>query len=177
MNLIVDLDDTLVYTTFLNNDAYNFALEKCGYPRLDCRGRITRKNLFNVKYEDLQKIIKTKQDYFSLKWLPYRTILNTQLLDKVKQNGTDKTFLWTKANQKRVQDILGYFNLTKYFKAVIHDDKAHFLNSVIKFQETFVDDTMVIYENESKNISSVNYKIIDEIKNSLFDVKGYLIKI
>ena len=177
MNLVVDLDDTLVYTTFLNNDAYNFALEKYGYPRLDCKGRITRKSLSNVKHEDLQKIIQTKQDYFSLKWLPYRTILNTQLLDKVKQNDTDKTFLWTKANQKRVQDILGYFNLTKYFKAVIHDDKAHFLNSVIKFQETFVDDTMVIYENESKNISSVNYKIIDEIKNSLFDVKGYLINI
>ena len=177
MNLIVDLDDTLVYTTFLNNDAYNFALEKYGYPRLDCKNRITRKNLFNVKREDLQKIIQTKQEYFSLKWLPYRTILNTQLLDKVKQNGTDKTFLWTKANQKRVQDILGYFNLTKYFKAIIHDDKANFLNSVIKFQKTFVDDTMVIYENESKNISSVNYKIIDEIKNNLFDVKGYLIEI
>lgn len=177
MNLVVDLDDTLVYTTFLNNDAYNFALEKYGYSRLDCRGRITRKNLFNVKREDLQKIIQTKQDYFSLKWLPYRAILNTQLMDKVKQNGLDKTFLWTKANQKRVQDILGYFNLIKYFKAIIHDDKANFLNSVIKFQKAFVDDTIVIYESESKNISSVNYKIIDEIKTSLFDVKGYLIKL
>ena len=177
MNLVVDLDDTLVYTTFLNNDAYNFALERYGYPRLDCKNRITRKNLFNVKREDLQKIIQTKQEYFSLKWLPYRTILNTQLLDKVKQNGTDKTFLWTKANQKRVRDILGYFNLTKYFKAIIHDDKTDFLNSIVKFQKAFVDDTMVIYENESKNISSVNYKIIDEIKTILFDVKGYLINI
>ena len=85
--------------------------------------------------------------------------------------------MWTKANQQRVQNILGYFNLTKYFKAIIRDDKTDFLNSIVKFQKAFVDDTMVIYENESNNISSVNYKIIDEIKTSLFDVKGYLINI
>lgn len=177
MNLVVDLDDTLVFTTTLNNDAYNFALEKYGYHRLNCQNRITRKNLFNVKHEDLQKIIQTKQDYFSLKWLPYRTILNTQLLDKVKQNGKEKTFLWTKASEERVQDILEYFNLTKYFKAIIQDDKVNFLNSIPKFKEFYMFDKIVIYENESKNISSVNYEIVDEIKNSLFDVKGYLIKI
>ena len=59
MNLVVDLDDTLIYTTFLNNDAYNFALERYGYPRLDCKNRISRKSLSNVKREDLQKIIQT----------------------------------------------------------------------------------------------------------------------
>ena len=28
MKLVVDLDDTLINTTSLNNDAYNYALEK-----------------------------------------------------------------------------------------------------------------------------------------------------
>ena len=30
MKLLIDLDDTLVNTTTLNNDAYNYALEKFG---------------------------------------------------------------------------------------------------------------------------------------------------
>lgn len=40
--LIVDLDDTLVHTRELNNDAYNYALEQFGYPRIESAGRITK---------------------------------------------------------------------------------------------------------------------------------------
>lgn len=34
MKYLIDLDETLVNTTPLNNDAYNYALEKFGFNRI-----------------------------------------------------------------------------------------------------------------------------------------------
>ena len=47
MVYVVDLDDTLVLTKNLNNDAYNYALEKHGQKRIKTSKRITRDNLKN----------------------------------------------------------------------------------------------------------------------------------
>lgn len=41
MTFFVDFDDTLVGTTELNNDAYNFALENIFFNRITTQGRIT----------------------------------------------------------------------------------------------------------------------------------------
>ena len=45
MVYVVDLDDTLVLTKNLNNDAYNFALEQNGQKRIKTAKRLTRDNL------------------------------------------------------------------------------------------------------------------------------------
>ena len=55
MKFVVDLDDTLVSSTQLNNDAYNFALEEFGYNRIITDKRITRERL--GEYNDIDKII------------------------------------------------------------------------------------------------------------------------
>ena len=65
MKYIFDLDETLIQSTTLNNDAYNYALEKFGYPRINTSERITREELNFIPEELLRKIIKEKQKYFS----------------------------------------------------------------------------------------------------------------
>lgn len=77
MKYFIDLDDTLVNSTILNNDAYNFALEMFGYNRILTNERITRENFDS--YKDLDGIIKLKQKYFTSAWLPYRLVLNKNL--------------------------------------------------------------------------------------------------
>ena len=63
MKYIFDLDETLIQSTTLNNDAYNYALEKFGYPRINTSERITREELNFIPEELLRKIIKEKQKY------------------------------------------------------------------------------------------------------------------
>ena len=35
MKYLFDLDETLIHSDSLNSDAYNYALEKCGYPWIE----------------------------------------------------------------------------------------------------------------------------------------------
>lgn len=177
MKLIVDLDDTLVNTTTLNNDAYNFSLEKHGYPRIKTKDRLTRDSLSFVNSNDLSKIIKTKQEYFTNKWLPYRTILNKVLIDKIKQNGVNDCVIWTKASESRVSAILECCNLKRYFSSVIFDDKSDFKLSMAKISDKIKTNTFIVYENNFTFFENQQLQIIDNINNNFFNVKGFLISI
>lgn len=64
MKYFVDLDDTLINSTNLNNDAYNFALEKYGYSRIVTSERLTREKFKFIDKLKLDKIIELKQLYF-----------------------------------------------------------------------------------------------------------------
>ncbi len=77
MVYVVDLDDTLVLTKNLNNDAYNFALEQNGQSRIKTNNRLTRETLGETPNE---KIITNKQNYFAQKWLKYRVVVNEEII-------------------------------------------------------------------------------------------------
>ena len=62
MVYVVDLDDTLVSTKNLNNDAYNYALEQNGQSRIKTSKRLTRENLGETLSK---KLIADKQNYFT----------------------------------------------------------------------------------------------------------------
>lgn len=178
MILVSDLDDTLVYSTNLNNDAYNFALEKFGYPRVDDTARITRECLDNVPRQILKQIVEEKQQYFSLNWMKYRLILNNPLLKILKRNGKQNCILWTKANKERANAIIDAFALNKIFKDIIFDDKTNFKKSIKRIKVLTDENKIIFYENEESSFQ--NYKpirIIDTTKTDIFDVKGYLVRI
>ncbi|MGN1212584.1 MAG: hypothetical protein ACI4TZ_00960 [Christensenellales bacterium] len=101
MIYVVDLDDTLVSSITLNNDFYNFALERYGFDRLITDERITREKLNFINNTTLKNIIKLKQYYFIQEWLPYRVVLNKSLIDKLKLNKKENCYLWTKADKYR----------------------------------------------------------------------------
>ena len=174
MKLVVDLDDTLINTTNLNNDAYNFALEYFGYPRIITKDRLTRDSLSFLSNNELKSIIHLKQYYFTRNWLPYRVVVNNELL-KIIINNKDDCFLWTKADGFRTNKILELCNLRKYFKSVIFDKKISFESTTTLLKDNINAENLIIYENNHKFFVNKNVKLINEIRNQFFDVKGYLL--
>lgn len=168
------MDDTLINTTELNNDAYNYALSKFGYPPINKITRITRNDLRNIC--NLQSVIEEKQNYFTLKWLPYRIITNNKLIDKLKQHQKSDCYIWTKADKVRAKAIWNACDLHRYFADIIFDKKENFTTSVSYLQHIFHDD-MLIYENNIRFFHKSNAKLVDNVKNDYFKTNGYLIEI
>lgn len=173
MKFVVDLDDTLVSSTKLNNDAYNFALEEFGYKRIFYNKRITRELL--TKHNNVEKIIERKQQYLTLNWLPYRVVLNNVLLKKLKIFGRENCFIWTKADKVRTNKILDLCNLRQFFCDVIFDKKESFVKSKEIIKKYIPNNKFIIYENNFIYFANENIKIVDKIKNKNFNVQGYLV--
>ncbi len=108
MVYVVDLDDTLILTKNLNNDAYNFALEKNGQRRIKTNNRLTRENFGET---DSKKLITDKQNYFAQKWLKYRVVVNEEILNLLKNQDKENCFLWTSADKNRADFILKELDL------------------------------------------------------------------
>ena len=102
MVYVVDLDDTLVLTKNLNNDAYNFALEQNGYSRIKTNKRLTRENLSQAPSK---KLITDKQNYFAQKWLKYRVVVNEEILKILQNQNRKDCYLWTRADKNRADFI------------------------------------------------------------------------
>lgn len=132
MVYVVDLDDTLVLTKHLNNDAYNYALEEQGHKIIKTSKRLTRENLGEAPNE---KLITDKQNYFTQKWLKYRVLVNEEIL-KILQNQEPKNcYLWTGADKNRANYILKELDLYKYFNKIIFDDKNDLNNSLKRLKD------------------------------------------
>ena len=174
MYYFIDLDDTLVNTTPLNNDAYNYALEKYGYPRINSDKRITRGNL-KIKPSELSKIIYEKQNYFCLPWLNYRVVVNQKLLNILKNNPKDDCYIWTKADKKRAYAVIKQCRLSKYFNGIIFDDKKNLDYPLTRLKSIANNVDFTIYENDSNLFRSLSLQITNVIKDDFFDVKGYFI--
>ena len=174
MYYFIDLDDTLVNTTPLNNDAYNYALEKYGYQRINTNQRITRGNL-KIKPLELSNIIYEKQKYFCLPWLYCRVVINQKLLNILKDNPKDNFYIWTKADRKRAYAVIKQCRLSKYFNGIIFDDKKNLSYSLNRLKSIANNADFTIYENDSNLFRSLSPQITDVIKDDFFDVKGYFI--
>lgn len=173
MVILIDLDDTLVNSTALNNDAYNYALEMFGYDRIVTDKRITREILLDNKNKN--EIIDLKQRYFSSAWLPYRVCVNEHLIQKIKMFDAKNCCLWTKADVGRVNAILDFCHLKPYFERIIYDKKQCFERSMTGLKAEFNNTKMIIYENNHAFFKGKKCKVIDHIQNQNFDVKGYLV--
>ena len=108
MVYVIDLDDTLVLTKNLNNDAYNFALEQNGQRRIKTNKRLTRENLGETPSK---KLIADKQNYFTQKWLKYRVVVNQEILSLLKKQERKNCYLWTSADKNRAEYILKELDL------------------------------------------------------------------
>ena len=157
MVYVVDLDDTLVLTKNLNNDAYNFALEKNGKSRIKTNKRLTRENLGETPSK---KLITDKQNYFAQKWLKYRVVVNEEILKILQNQDKENCYLWTSADKNRAEYILKELDLYKYFNQIIFDYKKD-LNSSIK---------------RLKDITKSNVFLIFEDSDNLFRRKGLYLK-
>jgi FMN phosphatase YigB (HAD superfamily) len=144
---VVDLDDTLVSTKNLNNDAYNFALKNNGHKRLKTRKRLTRENLGETLSK---KLIADKQNYFTQKWLKYRVVVNEDILKILQNQDKENCYLWTSADKNRADFILKELDLYKYFNKVIYDDKKDLNSSLKRLKDITKSNVFLIFEDNEK---------------------------
>lgn len=146
MVYVVDLDDTLVLTKNLNNDAYNYALEKHGQKRIKTNNRLTRENFDEA---DSKKLITDKQNYFAQKWLKYRVVVNEEILNLLKKQDRENCYLWTRADKNRAEFILKELDLYKYFNKVIYDDKKDLNSSLKRLKDITKSNVFLIFEDNA----------------------------
>jgi len=171
--LIVDLDDTLVASTKLNNDAYNYALEKFGFAEINSNNRITREDLKSIRHDILQKIIAEKQNYFIKEWLAFRLTINRRLLLKMQAVGKDNCFVWTRSSRSRALSMISGLKIDGFISGVIFDDKTDFTKSAKLLRTHTGADRVILYENERIK----GLKIVDYIRDGNFNVNGYAAKL
>ena len=171
MVYVVDLDDTLVLTKNLNNDAYNFALEKHGQSRIKTNKRLTRENFGETASK---KLINDKQNYCAQKWLKYRVVVNEEILSILQNQNRKDCYLWTRADKNRADFILKELDLYKYFNKVIYDDKKDLNSSLKRLKDITKSNVFLIFEDNEKIFKkAISWQRVESDK---FKVKKYYIK-
>ena len=171
MVYVVDLDDTLVLTRKLNNDAYNFALEQNGQRRIKTNKRLTRENLGKNPKE---KLITDKQNYFTQKWLKYRVVVNEEILSILQNQNRKDCYLWTSADKSRANYILKELDLYKHFNKIIYDDKKDLNSSLKRLKDITKSNVFLIFEDNEKFFKKTISR--ERVESDKFKVKKYYIK-
>ncbi len=171
MVYVIDLDDTLVLTKNLNNDAYNFALEQNGQKRIRTTKRLTRENL---NASPSKKLITDKQNYFTQKWLKYRVVVNEEILKVLQNQNKENCYLWTSADKNRADFILKELDLYKYFNKVIYDDKKDLNSSLKRLKDITKSNVFLIFEDNEKFFKKTILR--ERVERDKFKVKKYCIK-
>lgn len=173
MVCVVDLDDTLVLTKNLNNDAYNFALEQNGQKRIKTNKRLTRETLGETLSK---KLIADKQNYFVQKWLKYRVVVNEEILKILQNQNKENCYLWTSADKSRAEYLLKELDLYRYFNEVIYDDKKDLNSSLKRLKDITKSNVFLIFEDNCILFNKQAY-LEKKIKRKTFNVKEYFITI
>ncbi len=170
MVYVVDLDDTLVSTKNLNNDAYNFALENNGRKRLKTGKRLTRENLGGTPNE---KIITDKQKYFAQKWLKYRVVVNQEILSLLKKQERKNCYLWTSADKERADLILKELDLYIYFNRIIFDNKEDLDTSLKRLKDITKSNVFIIFEDSYALYKKKGVNFIGKDNSEIFNINTY----
>lgn len=177
MKYLFDLDETLIHSDSLNSDAYNYALEKCGYPRIEDCLRLTRDSLQFIPTTDLKKIIRIKQNYFTRSWLPYRIVLNTTLLQRIREYGKTNCYLWTSASKQRALSVLRRCKLKHFFNRILFDKKTNITASMQKLKGQLHSDKFIIFENDPTLFENHHIQIMERIVSEKFHDYVYSVDI
>ena len=164
--IVFDLDNTLIYTDLLNNDSYNYALSQQGLPLIKDCVRITRDIVF-VNYPHLnnkqkKEILRSKQEFFVNNI--QRTKPNISLLKVLQFQNAEYCFLWTSAEEIRVQALLEYYNINNAFKKILYSDKINVVQDIEKLCE------LCECKSEQLTIYEDNYAVIKKLRQLKLNV-------
>ncbi len=173
MVYVVDLDDTLVLTKNLNNDAYNFALEQNGQRRIETNNRLTRESLGETLSK---KLIADKQNYFTQKWLKYRVVVNEEILKILQNQDKENCYLWTSADKSRAEYLLKELDLYKYFNKVIYDDKKDLNSSLKRLKDITKNNVFLIFEDNNSLFTINEQKLLSVLNFNNFKINKFLVQ-
>ena len=156
---VFDLDNTLVFTDVLNNEAYNFVLKKFGLSEIRYVDRITREIIFQ-KYPCIEKWedeITALKQFFFINHLD-RTLPSKELFLKLVNSSKDENILWTSAEEVRVFAILEHYKITEKFKKVLFSEKTDVEKDVGEMCKLFKcsQEDLIFFED--------NFKVIYELE-------------
>ena len=170
MVYVVDLDDTLVLTKNLNNDAYNFALENNGHKRIKTSKSLTRENLGETLGK---KLITDKQNYFTQKWLKYRVVVNEYILNILRKQDVQNCYIWTSADKERAEYVLKELDLYKYFNKIIFDDKKDLNSSLKRLKDITKSNVFIIFEDSYALYKNKGVSYIAKHNSEIFTINTY----
>ncbi len=122
---VFDLDNTLIMTDRLNNEAYNYALAQVDLLPITANTRMTRKVVFEyypnlTKFQE-EQIIALKQGYFMDNI--HCTQPNLSFIHLLQSKKAAHCVLWTSANSDRAKRLLTYYGLQNNFISIIYSNK------------------------------------------------------
>ena len=136
---IFDLDNTLVYTDFLNNKSYNYALNLLGYKKIDIDGRINRDTIISFFPElnlfEREELIKLKQEFFLKNLALIKP--NEYTIQFLRLQKYENCILWTSADLNRVIAILEYYKIKDNFLEIIQSKKCNIEDDIRIICEIF----------------------------------------
>lgn len=157
---VFDLDNTLVKTSILNNNSYNYALQQQALLPISNEVRITRE-VITAYYPQLsnqqkQEIIRLKQEFF-VKNI-HHTVPNKFLFNTLRSKDLANCILWTSAEKVRVQALMGYYGINKSFREVIYSNKEDVSKDISKMCTIFGCrmGQLIFYEDDKEVIKKLN---------------------
>lgn len=156
---VFDLDNTLIYTDYLNNDSYNYALKYYGLSPINNYKRITRdivfKNYSHINNIQKDEILKLKKEYFINNI--HMTSANDSLIRILKSLNRNNCILWTSADKTRVKALLEYYRINRLFKNIFFSNKVdvvHDIKKICKLHECKLEQ-LFFYEDNLKLIKEL----------------------
>lgn len=167
---IFDLDNTLVYTNFLNNLSYNYALKSMNLPKIHSQSRITRKVISSqypiLTQKEKERLINIKQNFF-MTHLEYTTP-NLALFRLLLSKEKNSCILWTACEPSRACSILKHYNIEQAFYQIIFSNKACIKKDIKKIMDILNCnfDELVIFEDNKSTLKKL--EILSTIFSQLF---------
>ena len=156
---VFDLDNTLVFTDELNSAAYNYALNRLGYPAITVNQRITREVVCdaypNLTTAEQNRLVGLKQNYFGENI--YITVPNVELIKFLHTQNPKHCLLWTSSDEKRARVLLPYYGLLNSFSYILYSSKSCIVDDVAKVCEVFRCESsqLVFFEDNTKIVEGL----------------------
>lgn len=106
-------------------------------------------------------------------WLPYRIVLNTALLQRIREYGKTNCYLWTSASKQRALSVLRRCKLKHFFNRILFDKKTNITASMQKLKGRLHSDKFIIFENDPTLLENNHIQIMERIVSEKFHVYVY----
>ncbi|CAM2879336.1 HAD hydrolase-like protein [Glaesserella parasuis] len=180
--LLVDFDNTLVFTNEANNLAYRRSIEDIAQMKMSDKQyqlvvssmpdqRITAAGLYEIISEilntilDVPKIATYKNKIYPafISYIQKNDVL-IRALENIKSNPEITIILVTNANPRRVIPILDFFDLENLFERIFYTNNSLDKYSLVISQLNLDPDNLIIIDDDQNQLDSAKLSSVSDIR-------------
>lgn len=180
--LLVDFDNTLVFTNEANNLAYRRSIEDIAQMKMSDKQyqlvvssmpdqRITAAGLYEIISEilntilDVPKIATYKNKIYPafISYIQKNDVL-IRALENIKSNPEITIILVTNANPRRVIPILDFFDLENLFERIFYTNNSLDKYSLVISQLNLEPDNLIIIDDDQNQLDSAKLSSVSDIR-------------